>query len=597
MGKIASELLVERLADWGVDTVFGLPGDGINGLMEGFRRHQDRIRFVLVHHEEAAAFMATGYAKVTGKLGVCVATSGPGGIHLMNGLYDAKLDHVPVLAITGAQATPQLGTAYQQEVHLEKVFMDLCVYNEMFHAPVSVGALTDIAIRAALSRRGVAHLTFPVDMQEADPTEGGFGGGLDTTRAPKIAPGVYDPPRILPSMRALESAAEVLNGAERIVLFVGVGARHAKAQVREVADTLGAPIVTTLPAKMVVPDDDPHLMGGLGLLGTSSSEYAIGHADALFLLGTNFPYTRWLPTELKSVQIELEPVRLGNRVPLTAGLVGDVAETLRALAPMLERKEDRSFLERCQARRRRWVDELHGLEDKERDPIRPQYLMSLIDRYASDDAILASDSGTIATWAARHFRIKGTREFYLSGNLATMAPGLPYAMAAACADPARQAIAFVGDGGFAMLMAEFHTAVWHRLPIKVCVCNNGVLGQILWEQMALGYPESNVRFGSFMDFAPWAQSCGGKGVRVSDPAQLEGAVREWLASPEPALLDVVVNADEAPLPPKPTVDEMRHFAASLLKGTNRRTQIVQTIGRDAVDQLRGALHRGGGNGD
>jgi pyruvate dehydrogenase (quinone) len=586
MAKLAAELLVERLIDWGVDTIFGLPGDGINGIMEALRRHEDKLRFFLVHHEEAAAFMACGYAKSTGRLGVCLATSGPGGIHLMNGLYDAKLDHQPVLAITGMQSTSQLGTQYQQEVHLDKTFMDLCVYNEMFHAPVSIPAVTDIAIRAALSQRGVAHLTFPVDMQEADPDDSGYEGGLDTARAPKIAPAMYTPPRVVPKDAELEHAAQVLNAGKKVVMLVGIGARHARGELLEMAGKLAAPVITTLPGKMVIPEDDEHAMGGLGLLGSQPSEDAMDEADTVFMVGTNFPYTRWLPTDRKSVQIEIDPMRLGNRIPLTAGLVGDAKDTLAALLPLVQRKEDRKYLDKYGKEKERWHAKMQALEAADREPIQPQYLMSLIDRYASDDAILTSDSGTIATWAARHWRIRGNREFYLSGNLATMAPGLPYAIANAVAFPGRQSIAFVGDGGFAMLMAEFHSAAWHQVPVKLCVCNNGVLGQILWEQMALGYPEHGVRFRTFMNFAPWAESCGGRGIRIEKPGDLEPAVEEWLSYEGPALLDVVVNPDEAPLPPRISYEEAKHFAESFLKGTPRRVTIGSTLARDKVDMFK-----------
>jgi pyruvate dehydrogenase (quinone) len=584
--QIASELMVERLIDWGVDTVFGLPGDGINGIMEGFRRHQDRIRFFLVHHEEAAAFMATAYAKSTGRLGVCVATSGPGGLHLINGLYDAKLDHQPVLAITGMQATSQLGTGFQQEVHLDRVFADLCVYNEMFQAPASIPALVDIAVRSAMSMRGVSHITFPVDMQEADPKQSGYEGGLDTSRTPASAP-VFDPPHVVPRREELERAAAVLNEAGKVVILAGIGARGAADELLAASDLLGAPIVKTLSGKMVVPDDHPNVTGGLGLLGTKPSEDAVDGCDAILLVGTNFPYTRWLPVEKRAVQIEIDPVRLGNRIPLDAGLVGDAKATLRELLPLLRRKEDRSFLEQAQQETESWHESMAALESPDRDPIQPQYLMRLIDRYAADDAILDSDSGTIATWAARHFTVRAGREFYLSGNLATMAPGLPYTIAHQIAYPGRQCIAFVGDGGFAMLMAEFHTAAWHRLPIKVVVCNNGLLGQILWEQMALGYPEYGVRFPTHMDFAPWAESCGGLGIRIEKVGDLEPAMREFLAHEGPALLDVVVNADEPPMPAKVTYDQAKKFAESFLRGQPRKAAIASTLFRDKLDQLKG----------
>jgi pyruvate dehydrogenase (quinone)/pyruvate oxidase len=583
--KIASELLIERLIDWGVDTIFGLPGDGINGIMEGLRRHQDRIRFVLVHHEEAAAFMATAYGKTTGKLGVCLATSGPGGLHLINGLYDAKLDHVPVLALTGMQATSQLGTGYQQEVHLDRILMDCCVYSQMFHAPASIPALVDVAVREALSKRGVSHLTFPVDMQEADPEESGYEGGLGTARTPVTKP-VYDEPHVVPKQADLERAAEILNAGSRVAVLAGIGARGTSQELLQTADLLGAPVIKSLSGKMVAPDDHPLVVGGLGLLGTKPAEEAMEDSDTVFLVGTSFPYTRWLPPDRKAVQIELDPGRLGNRMPLEAGLVGQTKETLQLLLPLLRRHEDRGFLEKAQDQKRQWDEDMTALEDPDRDPIQPQYLMSVVDRLARDDAILTSDSGTIATWAARHFHIRGTREFYLSGNLATMAPGLPYAIATQVAHPGRQCIAFVGDGGFAMLMAEFHTAATHGLPIKVVVCNNGLLGQILWEQMALGYVEYGVRFPTHMQFAPWAESCGGRGFRVEKPGEVDGAIKEALDHPGPALVDVVVNADEPPMPAKVHYDEAVKFARSFLKGTPRRATIASTLFRDKIEQLK-----------
>jgi pyruvate dehydrogenase (quinone) len=585
MKKIASELLVERLIDWGVEVVFGLPGDGINGIMEGFRRHEDRIRFFLVHHEEAAAFMATGYAKVTGKIGVCLATSGPGGIHLMNGLYDAKLDHVPVLALTGMQATSQLGTGFQQEVHLDRVMMDVSEYDAFVHTPVQIPTLVDIAVRTARSRRGVAHLTFPVDLQEAPADLDPYEGGLATARQPTTAP-VYEEPRTVPSDAALRRAADVLNEAGRVVTLVGAGAIDARDLVLEVADRLASPVVKSLRGKSAIPDRHPLATGGLGLLGTRPSEDAMQGADAIFMVGTNFPYTAFLPTDTAAVQIEIDPARLGNRVPIDAPLVGDAGSTLRALLPMLQRKESRAFLEQIQEAKRAWDDDLQALETEEREPIQPQYLARVIDRRADDDAILMCDSGTIATWAARHFDIRGDRRFHLSGNLATMAPGLPYAIAAQVAHPDRQCIAFVGDGGFAMLMAEFHTAAMHELPIKVVVCNNSLLGQILWEQMALGFREHGVRFPRRLEFAPWAEACGGLGIAVEKPGDLEPAIEEAFGHRGPALVDVVVNPDEPPMPSSISYDQASSFAKAFLQGQPRRASIASTIFRDKLDQLR-----------
>jgi pyruvate dehydrogenase (quinone) len=582
--KIASESLIERLADWGVDVVFGLPGDGINGIMEGLRRHQNRVRFFLVHHEEAAAFMATGYAKATGRLGVCLATSGPGGLHLVNGLYDAKLDHVPVLAITGMQGTSVLGTGFQQEVHLDRAFMDLAEYNERVTVPASIPTLVDIAVRTALSRRGVSHITFPVDMQEAPADLAPFEGGLGTGRTPQTSPG-YTPPRIVPPDGEVRRAAEILNEGKKVVVLAGVGALDAGEEVLTAADLLAAPVIKTLPGKAAVPDDHPLSIGGLGLLGTKPAEDAMDDCDTLFMVGTNFPYTAYLPVDRRVVQIDHEPIRVGSRIPTEVPLVGDAGETLRALIPLLEKKDQRKFLEQAQKARQSWNEDMAALEDPEREPIQPQFLARVIDRVAADDAVLTSDSGTIATWAARHFDIRGRRQFFLSGNLATMAPGLPYAIAAQVAYPGRQCIAFVGDGGFAMLMAEFHTAAWHELPIKVVVCNNGLLGQILWEQLALGYPEHGVRYPG-MDFAPWAQACGGLGIRVEKPGDVEPAVTEALAHRGPALVDVAVNADEPPMPPKIHYDEAKSFLESFRKGTPRRVTIASTLFRDKLDQLK-----------
>ena len=585
MKKIASELLVERLVDWGVDTVFGLPGDGINGIMEGFR-HADRVRFVLVHHEEAAAFMATGYAKSTGRLGVCLATSGPGGIHLLNGLYDAKLDHQPVLAITGMQETLLLGTGYQQEVHLEKLYQDVAAYDVMVHVPVQIPALVDRAVRTSLAQRTVSHLTFPNDLQVAEADASPW-TSVAPGRTPATAP-VFVGASGAPRPADVERAAAVLNQGSKVVMLVGAGALGAREQVLAAADALASPVVKTLPGKAVTPDDHPLTTGGVGLLGTRPSEEAMEGADTLLMVGTNFPYTKHLPDpgKVRTVQVDADPVRSGNRMPTEVPLVGDAAETLRALIPLLTRDRDRGFLEAAQKGMAEWREKLAALEDPGRDPIQPQYLMRLVDRFATDDAILCSDSGTIATWAARHFDIRGGRDFYLSGNLASMAPGLPYTIGAQWAHPGRQCIAFVGDGGMAMLMAEFDTACRYGLPIKVVVNNNSSLGQILWEQMVLGYPEYGVRFQQPMNFAPFAESCGGLGLRVEKAADLEHAVRMALDHEGPALVDVLVNPNEPPLPGKVSYEQAKGFAQAWLRGQPHKATMASTLFRDKLDQLR-----------
>jgi pyruvate dehydrogenase (quinone)/pyruvate oxidase len=586
MAKIASELLIERLAEWGVDTVFGLPGDGINGIMEGLRRHRERVRFFLVHHEEAAAFMATAYAKATGRLGVCLATSGPGAIHLLNGLYDAKLDHVPVLAITGMQETSVLGTGYQQEVHTDRLYADLAEYNLVVENPAQLPGVVDIAVRTALARRGVAHLTVPNDVQvaaaDADPYQ-----HVAPARPPATAP-VYLPPPGRARMADLEAAARVLNDGEKVAILAGTGALHARAEVLAVAEKLAAPVIKTLPGKAVIPDDSEFAVGGIGLLGTRPGEELVEDCDTLFMIGTNFPYTQHLPQpgRARVVQIEADPVRAGVRMPTEVPVIGDAQESLQAMMPLLTRKSDRGHLEKYQKAMARWRSDMEDLESPKRTPIAPQYPIAVIDELAADDAVLTCDSGTIATWAARHWSIRGGREFYLSGNLATMAPGLPYALGIQHAFPGRQVIAYVGDGGFAMLMAEFLTAARAGLPVKVVVSNNNSLGQILWEQMVLGYPEHGVRFPQpASDFSAWARSCGGYAAKVSDPKKVTPAIREALAYDGPALVDIDVDPNEPPLPGKVQYAQAKKFAQAFLKGQPHRAAIATTLFKDKIEQL------------
>ena len=586
MAKIASELLVERLIDWGVDTVFGLPGDGINGLMEAFRRHADHIDFVLVHHEEAAAFMATGHAKATGRLGVCLATSGPGGIHLLNGLYDAKLDHQPVLAITGMQETSVLGTGYQQEVALDKLYEDVSEYNLVVTNPAQLPGVVDIAIRTAYTRLGVAHLSLPNDVQVADADADPF-QHVAPARPPATSPNLFRPSGI-GSEHDLRDAADALNGAERPAILVGGGALGARHQVLAVAEKLGAPVIKTLIGKAVIPDDSEYAVGGIGLLGTRPAAELIDDCDVLLMVGTNFPYTQHLPKPdvVTAVQIDIDGSRLGARLPLAAGIVGDSAIVLDALLPLLDHQEDRHHLEKSQKAMMKWRSKMTSLVDADRAPIAPQYLMGTIDELAADDAVLTCDSGTIATWAARGFTIRGDRRFFLSGNLATMAPGLPYAIAMQRAWPDRQVIAFVGDGGFAMLMAEFLTAAQHHIPITVVINNNNSLGQILWEQMVLGYPEHGVRFNApEADFAAWATACGGFGRKVTEPGDARQAIQQALEFDGPSLVDVDVDPNEPPLPGRVEPKQARKFAEAFLRGQPHKAAIATTLFKDRIEQL------------
>jgi pyruvate dehydrogenase (quinone) len=586
MPEIVGESLVKRLIAWGVDTVFGLPGDGINGVMEGFRRHRDEIEFLLVEHEEAAAFMACGYAKATGKLGVCLATSGPGGIHLLNGLYDAKLDHAPVLAITGMQESAVLGTAYQQEVSLDRLFMDVAQgYNLMITNPAQLPSAVDLAVRNALSKRAVSHLTIPNDIQiaEVEDPYRSVGPGAPAVTAP-----VYFPAPANPRDVDLQAAANVLNAGQKVAILAGAGALRARAEILALADVLAAPIVKSLPGKHSVPDDSEFTTGGLGLLGTGPSEDVMEGCDTLLMLGTNYPYLKYLPNDrpVRTVQIDLDPSAVGARMPTEVPMVADVIQAARGLLPLLERKQDRSFLESAQKAMATWRENMAALENPDRTPIAPQYLIHTVDECATADAILTCDSGTVATWAARHWTIRGAREFYLSGNLATMAPGLPYAIALQHTFRNRQVIAFVGDGGFAMLMAEFLTAVRHKLPVKVVINNNNGLGQILWEQIILGYPEYAVRHREpVADFAAWARACGGFGAKVRDPGELRGAVQAALAHDGPAIVDCDVNPDEPPMPGKIQYEQAKAFTQAFLRGQPHKLSTLASIARDKFSQF------------
>ncbi|HEY2577011.1 MAG TPA: thiamine pyrophosphate-dependent enzyme [Streptosporangiaceae bacterium] len=587
MGQIVSEALIERLADWGVDTVFGIPGDGINGIMEGLRRQQDKVRFVLVHHEEAAAFMATGYAKATGRIGVCLATSGPGGIHLLNGLYDAKLDHMPVLAITGMQETSVLGTGYQQEVALDKLYTDVAGYDQMIYNPAQLPGVVDTAIRTAYARRGVAHLTVPNDIQVAD---------ADADPWAHVAPA--SPPRTAairldapgrPREEDLQRLADLLNDGSKVAILAGAGALHARAELLAVAERLGAPIVKTLSGKAVVPDDSPYTTGGIGLLGTRPSEDLMDEIDTLFMVGTNFPYTKHLPEagKVRVGQIEADPARAGARTVTELPVVGDAKEGLAGLLPLLKERSNTKFLEKYQKEMARWRENMADLEDASRDPIAPQYVVSVLNELAAGDAVLTCDSGTIATWAARHWTIRDRREFYLSGNLATMAPGMPYAIGIQHAFPGRQVIGYVGDGGFSMLMAEFITAIQHKLPVKIVINNNNSLGQILWEQMVLGYPEHGVRYPQpFVNYAALAEANGALGIKVEQAADVRGAIQQALAHAGPALVDVNVNPDEPPLPGKVGYDQAKKFAEAFLRGQPRKATIATTLFKDKINQLK-----------
>jgi len=584
MATTTADVLIERLIDWGVRVVFGLPGDGINGIMEALRTRQDRISFVQVRHEEAAAFMACGYAKYTGHLGVCLATSGPGAVHLLNGLYDAKMDGAPVVALTGQTYHDLIGMHYQQEVDLLALYKDVALFNQQVLGAGHVRALVDAGCRAALSLRGVAHITIPIDIQE-QPV------GDDKASRKKVEGHTSDawrPPTVVPCDGDLRAAADVINAGKKIAILAGQGALGAHDELERLAEVLAAPIVKPLLGKATVPDDSPYTTGGIGLLGTEPSEIAMEECDTLVMVGTSFPYLEFYPKHdsCRGVQIDRDPSRIGLRFPVEVGLCGDARSTLQALLPHLVRHDDRSFLEQAQAGMKEWRERLHARAKRDESPMKPQTVAEGLNDVLADDAIVSVDCGTVTAFAARYLQIKRGQLFGTSGNLATMGAGLPYAIAAQIAFPGRQSVAFVGDGGFTMLMGEFATAVKYRLPIKVVVLKNNTLGMIKWEQMVfLGNPEYGVSLEP-IDFVKFAEACGAIGFRCERPDEVHSALEAMLLAGGPALCEAIVDPFEPPMPARTTVKQALHLAEALAKGEPHRGRIALTLFRDKISDLK-----------
>jgi pyruvate dehydrogenase (quinone)/pyruvate oxidase len=573
--------MVDTLTDWGVEVIFGLPGDGINGIMESLRQRADEIRFVQVRHEEAAAFMACAYAKYTGRLGVCLATSGPGGIHLLNGLYDAKMDGQPVLAITGHHYHDLIDTHAQQDLDLDRVFMDVALYTTRVMGPSHVANVTNLACRTALNYRGVAHINFPVDFQDEKVK------GYSKRNIPGHNSQVFAWRAGAPEDRDLSRAADVLNAGKKIAMLVGQGALSATDELEQTAEKLGAPIIKALLGKAAVPDDSPYTTGSIGLLGTKPSQEAMENCDTLFIVGSSFPYIEFFPKpgQARGVQIDIDPTRLGLRYPVEVGLAGDSRLTLQKLLPLLRRNEDRGFLTAAQEGMKDWWKVMEERGTSQDKPMKPQVIAWELGKRLAPNAIVSSDSGTIATWFARQIPARRGQKFSLSGTLATMANGLPYTIAAQIAYPERQCIAFVGDGGFSMLMAEFVTAVKYQLPIKVIIVKNNTLGQIKWEQMVfLGNPEYGVDLQP-IDFAAFARACGGAGFTIEDPAQCGAVLDRALATAGPVVIEAVVDPLTPPLPAKIEFEQAKKFAEALARGEPNRMRIAWTAFSQKVREL------------
>ena len=582
MAKQVSDLIVERLIEWGVDTIFGLPGDGVDGFFEALRTHQDKLRFIQVRHEEAAALAAVGYAKYTGRIGVCCATSGPGGIHLLNGLYDAKCDSQPVLAITGHTFHDLIGTDYQQDVDLDKLFMDVSEFNERIMGPAHAINVVDMAIRTAYGRRGVAHICIPKDVQEWEVSDKHRSGANVAHHSGDWS----EPSSARPSAALLQQAADIINHGSRVTILAGRGALGARGEIGQLAASVGGPVVKALLGKGVLPDLSPYTTGGIGLLGTSPSVDAMEECDTLIMIGTSFPYLEFLPKpgQAKCVQIELDPTRIGLRHQVDVGLVGDSKTILQALLPLLKQK-DSKFLKKAQDRMKDWNQLMEERGTRKDMPMKPQVVTHTLNKLLNDNAIVSSDSGTIATWTARYIQMRGDMQFSLSGSLATMANGLPYSIGASVAYPGRQVVCVVGDGGLTMLMGEIVTLVKYKLNVCVVVVKNNVLGQIKWEQMILdGNPEFGVELEP-IDFAKVAEACGARGFTIERPEQAEQVLREALAHNGPTVVQAIVDPNEPPMPGKATTQQALHLAKALLSGQKDAVKIIKTIASNMIREV------------
>jgi pyruvate dehydrogenase (quinone) len=594
MADTVSDFLLQRLKAWGVHRIFGYPGDGINGIMGALNRADDDPEFIQVRHEEMAAMMACAHAKFTGQLGVCLATSGPGAIHLLNGLYDARMDHQPVLAIVGQSARPAMGGAYQQEVDLASLFKDVASeYVQQASVPEQIRHLVDRAVRIAIDQRTVTCLIFPADLQDMDAV----------TEPPRahgtIHSGVgYAPARVVPREEDLRRAADVLNAGERVAMLVGQGALEAADEVIETADLLGAGVAKALLGRAVVPDDLPFVTGSIGLIGTMPSWELMSDCDTLLMVGSSFPYSEFLPKEgqARGVQIDIDGRMLSIRYPMEVSLVGDSRETLRALLPLLRRKEDRGWRERIEDSVAKWWTVLEARAKNPADPINPQLVFWELSPRLPDGCIITADSGSSADWFARDLKLRRGMMASLSGNLATMGPGVPYAIAAKFAHPDRPVIACVGDGAMQMnginelITIAKYWMRWADPRLIVMVLNNRDLNQVTWEQRVF---QGDPKFEASQDvpdfpYAGYARSLGLDGIRVARPEDVGPAWDQALAADRPFVLEAVTDPSVPPLPPHITLQQGRHFMASMIKGDPDAGDVIRRSFRDLIESY---VHR------
>ncbi|MGN6254779.1 MAG: thiamine pyrophosphate-requiring protein [Solirubrobacterales bacterium] len=588
MSETVGAYILKRLHEHGVGRIYGYPGDGINGILGGFHQHGEEVEFVQTRHEEIAAFAATAHAKLTGDVGVCMATSGPGAIHLLNGLYDAKLDHQPVVAIVGQQKRMSLGSNYQQEVDLGTLFKDVASeFVQICMEPSQARHLIDRAVQVARSSRSVTAVIFPDDVQEStyeDP-ERVHGSVYSSVSEPAT-------PRLIPPASEIRRAAEILNAGERVAILVGQGARGAADEVIEVADRLGAGVAKALNGRDVLPDDLPFVTGPIGLLGSKPSYEMVNGCDTFLMIGSSFPYAEWLPEEgqARGVQIDIDGRLVGIRYPMEASLVGDARDTLRELIPQLERKEERSWREEIEAEVERWWEILGEQAMVSAQPLNPLRVFHELSPRLPDDCILTADSGSATNWWARHLKLRKGMRTALSGTLATMCPAVPYAFAAKMAHPDRPVIAAVGDGAMQMLGINALIDIaarweeWSNKQLVVLVLHNDDLNQVTWEQRVLAGDaklEASQRIPDF-PYADYARSLGLHGIKVEDPDAVAGAWDEALGAGRPVLYEAVTDPEVPPLPPHIKLEQATSIAKALLNGDPHG-------GRIAVQSLKGKL--------
>lgn len=572
MADTTSDFLVQRLHAWGIRRVYGFPGDGINGVLGALARHKAQVEFVQTRHEEEAAFMATAHAKFTGQVGVCLATSGPGAIHLLNGLYDARKDSTPVLAIVGQQATTALGSSYQQEVDLVSLYKDVAgQFVQMAAAPAAVRHLLDRSLRIAQSQRAVTCIILPNDIQEMDAepspprTHGTVFSGIG-----------YSAPRVLPTEMDLQRAAQILNQGEKVAMLVGAGALQATDEVIETAEVLGAGVAKALLGKAAVPDDMPFVTGSIGLLGTKPSWDLMMNCDTLFMIGSSFPYAEHLPPEgqARGVQIDIDPGHLSIRYPMEVNLHGDTAETLRALLPLLEKKSNSAWRQEIASNVAEWWEVMEARARMSAKPINPQLLFWELSPRLPDNCIITCDSGSAANWYAKDLKLRRGMMASLSGGLATMCPGVPYAAAAKFCHPDRPVVALVGDGAMQMLGNSALITIskywqhWSDPRLVVLVLHNNDLNQVTWEQRVMsGDPKFNAsqEIPDF-DYAGFAESIGLSGIRVEQPDQIGAAWDSALASERPVVIDALCDPSVPPLSPHITFEQAKGYMFSLFKG-------------------------------